>query len=130
MHRIPPEEIGDRESIAEPPPAGMPEFFFLAADQMIRLPPEPDFGQVPEVPAVAHDAVIAGRSSREERGLSGARDTGQHTPEFGLEALSPDRGDPRRVPEKAGGETDDVHDQEGLHAETINPLVAVPDQNV
>jgi len=46
---------------------GVPHF--LSRDQPIRLPPEPDFGQIAKVPAIGDYAMVARQQPRHERRL-------------------------------------------------------------
>ena len=112
VHVVPPEQLGTGERrIART--SGVPEF--LSTDQTIRLAPEPDFGQIAEVPAVADDAVIARQQAGHKRGLhrrGHRRYDGAQGPH---RALSRQRGQMRSMRQQGRRHTDYIEHQGAIH---------------
>ncbi len=94
VHVVPPEEFGGgvRRIAAA---AGFVEP--LSVHQAIRLPPEPDFRQVAEVPAVADDAVLARQQAGEQRRLGRAGHGRQDRPQRTCETVAGQGGNVGRV---------------------------------
>ena len=109
-HVVPPEQVGAGEGRIAPL-ARLPDL--LAADEPVRLTPEPDLHQVAEQPAVADDAVLA----RQEPGHEGRLHAARHRRRDRLErAHAAGRREPRktgRVGAEVAGRQPDGQEDEG-----------------
>ena len=83
----------------------------LALHQAVRLAPEPDLGEVAEIPAVGDDAVLARQRAGHKRGLNGRRDRRGHGGERPQHPAIRQSLDVRSMSEQGGREPDDIQHQ-------------------
>ncbi len=112
IHVVPPEELGAGERRIEPL-RRVPQPF--AVHQMVRLAPEPHFGEVAEIPAVRDDAMLARQSPGDERRLHGRRDGRRDRRQRTHCAPLRDATDVRCMLQQRGGETHDVQYERTRH---------------
>src|SRR5207247_8610448 len=94
VHVVPPEEARAAErGIA--PARRVPQL--LSLDESSRLPPEPHFVELAEIPAVADDPVIARELARHHRRLCRAGHRGKPRRELGGKAAARRRREVRRL---------------------------------
>ena len=122
VHVVPPEEIRAAERRMAPARL-VPQL--LSLDERSRLPPEPHFVELAEIPAVADDAVIARKLPRHHRRLCRAGHRGKRRREVGGKPISSER---REVwclgPEHPPRETHDVQEEDRLHDSLCAPHAA------
>ena len=118
VHVVPPEEFGGGvRGIASE--GGLVDPFGL--NEMVRLFPEKNFGEVAAVPAVGDNAVLAGELAGEECGLRGAGDGRQDGPQFRDEASLGDGVDlGRPVPQHRRSQTYDIQNDDGTRHVVID----------
>src|SRR5205814_3207390 len=110
VHVVPPEEIRAAERRMAPARL-VPQL--LSLDERSRLPPEPHFVELAEIPAVADDAVIARKLPRHHRRLCRAGHRRKHRGELRREAVASERREVRRRgPEHPPRETHDAEEED------------------
>ena len=111
-HGVPPADVGHRVAGAGPP-GRVPQLF--ATHQRVVLAPQQHLAQLAEVPAVAHDAVLARQRAGQQGGLHRAGDRGQDGSQLGPPPGVRDGGQPGHVLQQSRGEAGDVQDQQRGH---------------
>ena len=87
---------------------------------MIGLPPKLHFGEFAVIPAVAHNAVLAGAFAGQIIGLRGAGDRWERGRDLCERAAPAKFRQARRVlTQQRFREADDIEDREPFHAESI-----------
>ena len=108
-HRVPPTDVGHRVA-GVGPPRRVPQL--VPTHQPVVLPPQQHLTQIPEVPTVSDDAVLAGRGTGQQRGLHRTGDRRQDRAELRAPAGVGDGGQLRHVCQQFRRQPDDIEDDE------------------